>query len=116
MALVLLACALLFIYTADHAAAPTVGLKPEISQDTAYTQEAFKNRRMDLATYLDLHISELSPVQEVLGGKFYVTNVKAANGKGTVTYEDGHMQHIADFNYTESDQEGYTITRFRVRN
>ncbi len=115
MALILLACAGVFVYTADHAAPQSVGLKPEVSQDANVTEEAYKNRRMDLQTYLNLHIQELSPVQETLGGTFYVTAVSAANGKGVATYEDGHAQYIADFSYTESDTSGYSVTKFRVR-
>ncbi len=115
MALVLLGCALVFIYGVEHTTPISPSLRPEISQDTAYTQEAYKKRQMDLATYLDSHISELSPVQEVLGGKFYVTDVKASGGSGTVTYEDGHAQYVADFRYTQNDQTGYVITRFKVR-
>ncbi len=116
MALVLLACAWVFVYTEDRIAAPTSqSLRPEISQDVAHQEERYKNRTMDIQRYIGTHIGELSPVQESLGGSFYVTEVTAANGKGVVRYEDGHMSYIADFTYTGTEASGYTVTKFRLR-
>lgn len=44
------------------------------------------------ADYIKAHLSELSPEKEVLGGKFYVTNIAFENaGNAVVDYEDGHI-------------------------
>lgn len=102
------------MFTSDNVTAPTIQLRDR-PQDTPYQEEAYKNQRMDLSTYLNVHIGELSPVQEVLGGKFYVTEVTADNGEGVVRYEDGHRSYVADFRYREVPDVGYTITKFTVR-
>ncbi|MBP9757525.1 MAG: hypothetical protein KBD06_02905 [Candidatus Pacebacteria bacterium] len=115
LALVLLGCALIFIYSVNEEPTLSPGLRPEISQDEIRQDEAYKNRLMDLPTYMNVHISELSPVQETLGGKFYVTDVTASGGVGVVRYDDGHMQYVADFTYKGSDAKGYTITKFKIR-
>ena len=45
-----------------------------------------------LENYIKENISALSPVKEVLGGKFYVTDIKWQNdGSMLVKYEDGHI-------------------------
>lgn len=72
-------------------------------------------RVMDIATYVSSNISELSPVKEQLGGKFYVTSIQAKDGRGTVSYEDGHNAYTADFTYTINDEKGIVITSFSVR-
>ena len=108
-------CAGLFAFTTQQAAAPTGGLKQEISQDDNRQEEAYKNSKMDLPTYLGVHIAELSPVQETLGGKFYVTDVEARDNKGTVMYSDGHNQYTAVFSYKEDPKTGFTITAFKLK-
>ncbi len=116
MALVLLACALVFVYSADYVTAPTSQqLKQEIPQDVAHQEERYKNRTMTLERYIGTHIGELSPVQEVLGGTFYVTEVTGSNGTGVVRYEDGHNAYVADFTYTGNEALGFQVTKFRVR-
>ncbi len=113
MILVVLCSFAVFIYT-EEVSAPRIQISDR-SQDTAYQEEAYKNRLMSIESYIGAHIRELSPVQEVLGGTFYVTEVNASNGEGVVRYEDGHMAYIADFTYTQNEQTGYTVTKFRVR-
>lgn len=115
MALVLLVCAGVFMFTSEQANAPSVGLKPEVSQDEHVIEEAYKNRVMTIETYIGQNIGDLAPVQAVLGGKFFVTEVDAANGKGVAKYEDGHVSYIADFTYTQDSVNGYTITKFKNR-
>jgi hypothetical protein len=106
----------IFIYVSEHVGEPTTPqLKAEVPQDVAHQEIRYQNRTMDIATYVSTHISELSPVQETLGGTFYVTDVKTSNGKGIVEYEDGHSHYTADFVYSVSEDNGYTITKFRVR-
>ena len=75
-----------------------------------------QGKLMSVESYVSQNISELSPVKEVLGGKFYVTQVEVLDGRGVVSYEDGHMAYTADFSYTSSDRTGHTITSFVVRN
>ncbi len=70
---------------------------------------------MPVEVYVSQNISELSPEKEVLGGKFYITNIQVADGKGVVSYEDGHVAFTADFTYTSDDRTGHTITSFVVR-
>ncbi len=112
--LILLVCVGVFMFTSETVDAPVINIS-EKPQDTNNQAESYKNRRTDIESYIGTHISELSPVQEVLGGKFFVTDIYVANGEGTVTYEDGHMQYTADFRYTENEDTGYTITKFTVR-
>lgn len=82
-----------------------------VQQDTS----APTGKLMTIENYIAMQISELSPVKEQLGGRFYVTSIQAADGHGVVSYEDGHNAYTADFTYTSSDQTGYTITSFEVR-
>lgn len=70
---------------------------------------------MAIESYVKLHISELSPVKESLGGTFYVTDIQANEGVGDVHYEDGHNAYVADFTYSMSDREGIDIHSFAVR-
>lgn len=75
-----------------------------------------ENRSMSIEQYVREHISSLSPVEAVLGGTFYVTEISAGNGKGTVHYEDGHIAVVADFTYKVEPEHGaITITSFTVR-
>jgi putative hemolysin len=50
--------------------------------------------------YLNKNISNLSPVKEVLGGKYYVTNTRFdKSGEAVIDYEDGHIAHQAKVIY-----------------
>lgn len=62
--------------------------------------------------YVRENISTLSPEPEVLGGTYYVTSIEAAEGKGMVSYEDGHSAYTADFIYTT---DPLSITSFVIR-
>jgi hypothetical protein len=70
---------------------------------------------MSIESYVAQNISSLSPEKEVLGGAFYVTDIRAADGAGVVAYEDGHNAYTADFTYTMSDTHGIDIISFEVR-
>lgn len=73
-------------------------------------------RAMSIEEYVRQNISELSPEPEVLGGTYYVTEIEAANGKGVVSYEDGHVAYTADFTYSIEPTNGaITINSFVVR-
>lgn len=89
------------IYWFDYAEAPTEELPPS-------------GRVMDVEAYVHENISQLSPEPAVMGGTFYVTEIEAADGVGTVWYEDGHIALIADFTYI-IDKYGITVTSFEVR-
>jgi hypothetical protein len=49
--------------------------------------------------YVSENISQLSQNKEILGGKFYITDIKVDGDSGTVWYEDGHIALVADFTY-----------------
>ncbi len=50
--------------------------------------------------YLTANISELSPIKEVLGGKYQVTAVRfGEEGQAEVDYEDGHIAFTAKIKY-----------------
>jgi len=79
------------------------------------TIPAVSGTLVNIESYVSENISELSPMKEVLGGTFYVTSVEAADGKGIVNYEDGHVAYTADFVYEVSDESGILITSFIIR-
>jgi hypothetical protein len=68
----------------------------------------------NVRAYVEANIAELSPQEAVLGGTFYITEFKAEEGKGVVSYEDGHVAYTADFEYEAEDGE-LLITSFSVR-
>ncbi len=70
---------------------------------------------MSIESYVTQNISELSPIKESVGGTFYVTDIKAENGVGVVSYEDGHNAYTADFTYEMNDSTGIKITTFIIR-
>ena len=78
-------------------------------------EEKPTGKLMSIESYVSQNISALSPVSEVLGGHFYVTDIQVADGQGVVHYEDGHIALVADFTYEASDHEGIRITSFIVR-
>ena len=71
-------------------------------------------RIMSIEDYVRQNITQLSPEPAVLGGTFYVTNIEAKDGRGTVWYEDGHIALVADFKYVQ-DAYGISIVSFDVR-
>lgn len=89
----------------------------EAPVQTATTTDT-EGRAMSLENYIKLNISELSNqagTPEVLGGKFYVTEVLALEGSGVVKYEDGHNAYSANFTYTIAENGFITITSFDVK-
>lgn len=68
------------------------------------TQEKLSDQDM-INNYLKNNISQLSPEKEVLGGKFYITDLQLQEGnKGIVSYEDGHIALKANFDYIINDK------------
>jgi len=62
--------------------------------------------------YIAENISKLAPEAAQLGGTFYVTSIDAKDGKGDVSYEDGHTAYTADFTYT---LDPISVTSFVIR-
>ncbi len=69
------------------------------------TEVTSTTTNVSIEDFISQNISTLSPEKEVLGGKFYITKIRANNGTGTVEYEDGHIALTADFTY-QTDIEG----------
>lgn len=64
--------------------------------------------------YVSANISELSSEKEVLGGTFYITNIVADAGTGTVDYEDGHNAYQANFSYSFDEKGKVQIDSFQI--
>lgn len=64
---------------------------PEVTIDEAASVE----------DYVRSNIAKLSPEPAVLGGTWYVVDlsIDTDGDTGVVTYEDGHIQSVADFTY-----------------
>jgi hypothetical protein len=95
-----------------------VGIVYMLSDRKEYTrmdQSTTQNRVMSIENYVTIYISELSPVPEELGGRFYVTHITTGDGKGTVHYEDGHNAYVADFTYSYEDNEAIKMESFKIR-
>ncbi|MEZ0208876.1 MAG: hypothetical protein ACAH17_01710 [Candidatus Paceibacterota bacterium] len=82
----------------------------KIPSNTATTTQAVL-----ITDYVKQNISTLSYEKAQLGGTFYVTDIEAQDGRGTVAYEDGHMAYVADFAYTTDSTGSTTVTSFTIR-
>lgn len=72
------------------------------------------NEKNLVKDYISAHLSSLSPTKEVLGGKFYLTNIKFLdNNQAQISYEDGHIALQAEFHYEINPQE-LKITDFKI--
>lgn len=75
---------------------------PEI-EDSDFNQPEIvsgisQEEKANIEEYIRENISILSPEKEVLGGKFYVTEIIwEADSGGVVSYEDGHIALQARF-------------------
>lgn len=68
-----------------------------------------------VAGYLKDNISQLSPEKEVLGGKFYITNlIFIDSDSGEVEYEDGHILLKASFDYKIDRSGKIEIYNFKI--
>jgi hypothetical protein len=72
-------------------------------------------RYMDIKSYVRTNISELSPTKEQVGGTFFVTDIETADGKGVVSYEDGHNAYTADFSYHATAEGQPIVDSFTIR-
>ncbi len=65
--------------------------------------------------YLRDHVSELSPTKEVLGGKFYLTDLKMmSSSTAIVSYEDGHIALKANVVFSGDKDLNIKINKFEV--
>jgi len=72
--------------------------------------------RVMVEDYIRANISALSPESEVLGGTFYMTDIRFTSTQtGVVEYEDGHIALIADFAYRIDNGVSPTVDLFNVR-
>jgi len=80
-------------------------------------QELTQAQKEDLVTrYLEVNISNLSTESEVLGGTFYVTNIKFNDmNSGIIEYEDGHIARVAGFKYAISEDREVDVELTNVR-
>ena len=102
----------IFYFTQHYSATSTNGTGDENPSNGSSSAA----RGMSIEQYVTQNISELSPVKEQLGGTFYVTEIEAEAGTGTVHYEDGHNAYEADFTYTiDEEHGGITMISFVVR-
>ena len=77
----------------------------------------FNDTQMELVKqYIENNISQISPQKEVLGGKFYITDLQLDNqGNGKVEYEDGHIALKASFIFDIKNGEP-VINKFNIIN
>lgn len=85
------------------------------TSNTSTAPNEQKAQPLTIRQYVTQNISKLSPKPEVLGGKFYIIRLDAANGKGFVIYEDGHNAYQADFTYTFDEDGNPEVTSFKIR-
>ena len=78
-------------------------------------EELPESSKTTVATYIRDNISVLSPEPEVLGGKFYVTNITFASAsKALVEYEDGHNAFKAEVEFFFDKPDLVKILNFKV--
>lgn len=99
----------LFAYAIYHNSTKEVDQTPS-------PHEAVNARADAIEGYIRANLATLSPVPPSMGGTYYVTRIRLLNGEGTVSYEDGHMAHVADFTYTISDDnKKVEVTSFTLQ-
>jgi hypothetical protein len=68
-----------------------------------------------ISDFIKTNISDLSPEKEVLGGKFYVTEIEfVSNTLLKVDYEDGHIALVADVEFNFSINKELEIIEFKI--
>ena len=78
------------------------------------------DEKLNVENYIRKNISSITNKNSnnpVLGGTWYVVSIEINpnNNTGTVTYEDGHIQNKASFNYTyEQYSQKIKINKFKV--
>ncbi len=70
-----------------------------------------------IINYLEKNISEISPQEEVLGGKFYITSIDFLDANNLILeYEDGHIELIAELNFEYTEENDINIKEFKILN
>lgn len=86
----------------------------DIKQKCIKTAEESCSAEEELMNYLRDHISAISPEKEVLGGKFYITELAIkSSSTAEVSYEDGHIALKARLGYNFKDGR-LSITDFKI--
>lgn len=96
--------------SADEADAATIR---EIARSLTVSEPVQTGESVE--AYVAANLASLSSMPEVLGGTFYVTAIEAADGAGTVSYEDGHNAYTADFTYSFNADGAVSVDSFVVR-
>ncbi len=79
--------------------------------------EAEEVDRVFFAEFLRANISDISPEKEVLGGKFYVTDIEWINNQtAIVDYEDGHIALRAEvkLSFTDETKSVVKVEHFKM--
>lgn len=73
------------------------------------------NERITVEQYIRKNISTIASAKATLGGTWYVASVlfDVVSNKGTISYEDGHSQKKATFDYSVDTENTVTITNFK---
>jgi hypothetical protein len=99
--------------------APKTDIKMDISDNDACASSKDEDRQLCLRNveqslfenYLKANISDLSPTKEVLGGKFYITNISWLPDRvAVINYEDGHIALKARVALNAIYQDGWPET------
>lgn len=109
-----LAVVLIILGVATFFLMPNEASAPLGSESVPESMPAVTDDGTAAEAYVRANIGQLSPQPAVLGGTFYVTEIEAANGAGTVSYEDGHIALTADFMYALTDK-GVSVNAFTIR-
>lgn len=122
IATLLMALGFLIIKKVRFAAAPTNQPTPNFSnneppledKDYGLRDPHLNNEQNLIKDYLASRLSELSPIKEVLGGKFYLTAIQfISDTQVLIDYEDGHIALQAEVGYTLNKQE-LKINSFKI--
>jgi hypothetical protein len=88
---------------------------PSQNSEYATSTVATTTQNLSVEEYIRQNISAISPESAQVGGTFYVTAFEAHNGTGTVSFEDGHVAHTADFTYTTDRTGKVSVVSFTLR-
>lgn len=87
---------------------------PLVDADYGLRDPNLNNEQNLIKDYLASHLSALSPTKEVLGGKFYLTDITfPLSNQAVIAYEDGHIALQAEVNYTLNEKE-LNIDSFKI--
>lgn len=114
-AVVLLSFSLLKLWQLLNPAEPVVEKNNQVVaplefDDIELVESPVMNEEQLLTEYLKDNLSRLSPRPEVLGGKFYLTElIIKESGLASIAYEDGHISLNADVQYGFQDNEPFIV-------